>query len=134
MSIQKTPVALIQTLDSEQKVTNYEVEFIRSYVGDDPEMSKAFQQTRVREEVSVEEFETYAANAVLAGDNACAALDAEVAALKERIAVLQKEHATQLQEAVTAYNEIVAQCDAIATKLDGLLKGIAEQLIPFAKQ
>lgn len=79
MSVQKTPAALVQVLDSEGKVTNYEVEFNVVYVGEDFDIIRSFTPGRRRESVTAEEFAAIAA----ASD---VTLTAEVQRLSERIA------------------------------------------------
>lgn len=79
MSVQKTPAALVQVLDSEGKVTNYEVEFNVVYVGEDFDIIRSFTPGRRRESVTAEEFAAIAA----ASD---VTLTAEVKRLSERIA------------------------------------------------
>lgn len=122
MSVNKTARALIKVLDAAGKVSNYEIEFMKTYVGDDPDIAKGFIPQHVREEVTAEVFESYDADAGIASAESARALDAELATAKE-----------QLLTAEVEYNKVVAQRNELAAKLDSLLKGVAEQLVPFAK-
>lgn len=134
MTIRKVPIALIQVLDSESKVTNLEVEYIRTYIGDDPELAKVVPQAHVREEVTAEEFDK------LAGESSAS----QVAELKRQALLIQDlrdGHATevadlraQLQAAQAAASEAATKISTIESRLvafrESLVKELAALLAP----
>lgn len=134
MSVVKTPRAFILIPDSEGKITNYEIEFMPKYTGTDADIAKSFNSAPVREEVSAEVFESFVKSATTAGTKAVAELSAALETKRIDADAASTAFAAQLEAAQNALREALAQRDEIARQLDGLLKGIAQQLVPFAKQ
>lgn len=92
MSVSKLPAALIQVLDAEGKVSNYEIEYTVTYAGDDPDIARQFKPGRVREEVSAEVFRAAAGIAEESAAEQCKLREQTISALKEQIASAEKAH------------------------------------------
>lgn len=107
MALKETPRALILVLDSEGKVSNYELEVFVTYEAEGPDdpMARAFSPSVVRKELTPTEAATYIGES--AGKQA-----AENRALHEQIVGLQKQivdKGTELESAVSAMSQQIEQ-------------------------
>lgn len=112
MSTQKVPVSLIQVLDAEGKVTNYEIEYIITYVGDDPNIARNFKPSRDREEVTADEFAAIEATSSTTLTKEVRALSDQIAAMQEQERQLHAAHAKFGTETANTITALEAQLRA----------------------
>lgn len=129
MDVKKTPVALIQVLDSEGKVTNFEVEYSPVYVGGNPDIARSFQTTHFREEVTAEVFAAFEA---ASGTEQAVEIKRNAEQIADLTAKLE-EQITARQEETDAHEKAIAARDETIKNLRGFVAKIQLQLVEICK-
>ena len=125
MTVRKTPRALIQVLDSEGKVTGFEIEFTKTYVGDDPDIIKSFQNGMVRDEVSAEEFAKYQSDSDGGLTREAHRLNARVSAMQEQVKAVEAESAALAEQFNKEAAEIKQLNAELLAKLETARRALA---------
>lgn len=126
MTVQKTPVSLIQVLDAEGKVSNYEIEYLKVYVGDDPDIARNFVSTRDREEVSAEAFAQFRSGVDTASAASVQALSAQVEAQRIENASLHDRLASEAAAHEAIAEQLRQNGLALEAQKAALLQRISE--------
>lgn len=126
MSTNKTAVELIQVLDAEGKVTNYEVEYLVVYTGNDPDIARSFKPSRTRESVTADEFNAFEAASGVAVAAALQDLNDKNAALQDLNAELvNRTHAAE--DAFNALRESEPLLNAEAARDVAVARAVAAE-------